>query len=332
MATTMDGTMVVSTLPDLNSMYNHNLKDNSTFAADFPTLNQTVADLGYFDFTAFNDYVTMALKDTDTPEYVVTGYSDFMSPFKDISWTSWADSDTAWGSMDMNVDVEGLAKTIQTATEWGTTMSQSYDDYTSPVLPDFSNSDYCDVKSADWFSSYVTDLSQMEIVKGYEDGCFHPERNITRAEFTKMALSASEKAGNYYDFDSQEVSERFKDVNYDSDWFAPFVDQAAANDLVKGFDDKTFHPNASITRAEAVQILFNMSSQLKNMESPTPATESPFSDVKPSDWFFTAVKAAKNANLVSGVTPIMFEPNRNLTRAEATKIISGFYNLETPTE
>lgn len=334
MATTMDGTMVISTLPNLDSMYNHMLTDNSTFSADFPTLNQSVADLGYFDFTAFNDYVTMMMKDLDAPQEVVTGYTDFMSPFKDISWTSMADSDTVWATMYMNVDVEGLAKTIEITQNWMTTAYGDYGDYGIPDYAESLTPAFCDVEDTDWFSPYVFDLSKMDIVKGYEDGCFHPERNVTRAEFTKMVMTAEESMGSYYPYDSQEMEERFLDVNYDSDWFAPYIDQAAANDLVKGFNDKTFHPNAPISRAEAVQVLYNTSNQLKMINTLGQSLESlnAFSDVKSTDWYFTAVTAAKYYNLVSGATPIKFEPNRNLTRAEAAKIISGFYNLESPTE
>jgi len=325
----MDGLMVVSTIPDLESMFNHNLRDNSTFAADFPTLNQSVADLGYFDFTAFNDYVTMSMKDTAAPEETVTAYTNFMSPFKDISWTSWADSDTVWSTMQVNVDVAGLEKTFQLAQEWITMAQESYDYYDIPASPFSPTPKYCDVHDTDWFFSYVVDLSQLEIVEGYEDGCFHPERNVTRAEFTKMALHASEKAGNYYDYDSQEFADRFIDVDYSSDWFAPVVDKAAANGLVGGYGGKTFHPNDPIARSEAVQILFNMSAQMKSVGSPTVTT---FSDVQPSDWFYGAVRGAQYYNIVSGVTPITFEPTRFLTRAEAAKIISGFYHLETPIE
>lgn len=329
MATTIDGTMVISTLPNLGSMLNHNLKDNSTFEAAFPMLNQPVADIGYFDVKTLNDYVTMAMQDLGAPEDAVTGYNDFMGPFKDISWMSLADSDTVWATMNMNVDVEGLAKTFETASEWFKEQGQYYD-YEIPESPFTPTPNYCDVDYTDWFWTYVSDLSDMEIVKGYEDGCFHPERDVTRAEFTKMALTASELAGNYYAYDSQEFDDRFTDINYSSDWFAPIVDKAAANDLVKGFDGKTFRPNASIARAEAVQILFNMSSKMKSVDATY--SENSFSDVKPSDWFYAAIRAARYYNLVSGVTPITFEPTRNLTRAEATKIINGFYNLESKTE
>lgn len=330
-STTMDGFMVISTHPDFTNMYSHMMTDNDKFKASFPTMTQPVADLGFVDISVFTDYLTETMSAFGASTVEVQQTKDFMSPFGVISWVTNADNDTVWAELEAKVDVVGLAKTVEAIQAWTDEMN-SWEDYEVPSSPMSPTPDYCDVEDADWFSSYVRDLSQMDIVKGYEDGCFHPERNITRAEFTKMALNASEKAGNYYDFDSQEFADRFVDVDYSSDWFAPVVDQAAANGLVKGFEGKTFRPNAPIARAEAVQILFNMSKQMKNIDTDSPSSESPFSDVKPTDWFFKSVRAAKYYNLVSGATPIKFEPSRNLTRAEAAKIISGFYNLETPIE
>lgn len=48
------------------------------------------------------------------------------------------------------------------------------------------NKNFSDIKSGDWFFSYVCTAANMGIVKGYDDGKFHPERPITRAEAAKI--------------------------------------------------------------------------------------------------------------------------------------------------
>ena len=46
----------------------------------------------------------------------------------------------------------------------------------------------------------------------------------------------------------------------------------------------------------------------------------PFTDVKTSDWFYNDVKNAYDDGLINGKTATTFEPNSNLTYAEAVKL------------
>ena len=49
--------------------------------------------------------------------------------------------------------------------------------------------------------------------------------------------------------------------------------------------------------------------------------DAPFTDVNESDWFYEAVKSSYNKGIVQGVNATTFEPHRNLTRAEAAKML-----------
>lgn len=58
-------------------------------------------------------------------------------------------------------------------------------DYSSWVNP------YKDVKSGDWFYSYVRELSSENIIKGYLDGTFQPNKQLTAGEALKLLLTAA---------------------------------------------------------------------------------------------------------------------------------------------
>lgn len=102
-----------------------------------------------------------------------------------------------------------------------------------------------DVKSSDWFVSYVNTAKNEGIVSGYSDG-FRPNQNITRAEALKILLTAGQ-------FDIPEEAPDFSDVASDA-WYKKYVAFAEKNGIVGGYNDGTFRPNQFITRAEIAKI------------------------------------------------------------------------------
>lgn len=89
------------------------------------------------------------------------------------------------------------------------------------------------------------------IVQGYADGTFKPHAAVTRSEALKMMLLASAVA----DPEDALSSKSFSDVS-ESDWFAPLIQKAVALDIIEGYEDGTFKPHNSITRAEAAKLIF----------------------------------------------------------------------------
>lgn len=327
MGVTSQGDLVISTLPDLNGMlYNGSLTNNTALNTAFTNPNEIVSEVSFFSIDELHNYITALMDEFKAPSEVSDIVNGFLTPWHNVFLKSYADADTVWGTAMATVDVAGLS---QYGALFEKMMSSGITNEI-PRNPLFPAQKFCDVSAKDWYQSYVTDLSRNNITEGYKDGCFHPDSNVTRAEFTKMALLGAEKAGLSFPGNQSGTSKDFTDINYGNDWFAPFVDQAASNDLVKGFEDGTFHPNAPITRAEAVTILYNMSNRLKGVNVVDQPIESliQFTDVGKNDWFLTPVTAAFHYGLINGVTADKFEPNRNLTRAEAAKIISKFMEVE----
>ncbi len=97
----------------------------------------------------------------------------------------------------------------------------------------------------------VGKLIDLGIVNGYEDGTFRPERDITRAEFSKIVCLLLDKGP---EIEESKGSTGFDDVK-DSHWASGYINVAAENQLIKGYPDGTFKPTNNVTYAEAVTIL-----------------------------------------------------------------------------
>lgn len=91
-------------------------------------------------------------------------------------------------------------------------------------------------------------LRELEVMEGDESGALHLERNVTRAEFTKLLVSASPYKGSVGE---AAATDPYPDVSH-RDWFAPYVRAAVDVGLVKGDLEGYFRPGSTITLAEGV--------------------------------------------------------------------------------
>ena len=108
---------------------------------------------------------------------------------------------------------------------------------------------FTDVPSDAWYAKAVNTLASLEIIYGVGDGKFAPDKAITRAEFTVIAMRFAKldaSAGNI-----------FSDVK-PSDWFYAQVIGSAKYGWISGYTDGTFRPNNTITRAEVTAIVNRM--------------------------------------------------------------------------
>ncbi|MGP4070395.1 S8 family serine peptidase [Halobacillus sp. B29] len=106
--------------------------------------------------------------------------------------------------------------------------------------------DFPDVPSRHWGSEYIGALAEAGILSGYEDGTFHPNGTLTRAEMATLVVRAYELTG--------ESTSSFPDVKAGS-WAASYIDTLTANDVITGFPDGTYRPNQAIKRSEFAVIM-----------------------------------------------------------------------------
>ena len=86
------------------------------------------------------------------------------------------------------------------------------------------------------------------MVGGYADGTFSPDAPINRAEAMKILLEG------YDPYDDSAADAGFSDVASDA-WYAPYVNYAAANNIVSGYEDGTFGSDKNITRGEVAKVV-----------------------------------------------------------------------------
>lgn len=162
-----------------------------------------------------------------------------------------------------------------------------------------------------WGKQYIEYLAELGVVSGYDNGEFKPNKNITRAEFAKLVVSAVEPDGS-----DKKV---FRDVNQ-NDWFYEAVARCSEAGIING-DGGLFRPNDLITREEAAAMLYRATDFSDN------GYELGFSDKDTiSDYAKDCVRVLCANQIISGDEKNCFNPKSNTTRAEASALIYRILN------
>ncbi|MBR6514987.1 MAG: S-layer homology domain-containing protein [Clostridia bacterium] len=112
-------------------------------------------------------------------------------------------------------------------------------------------------------------------------------------------------------------SDPFDDVK--SSWYYDAVNYVYENSLMTGTGGGKFSPAANVTRAQMVQILFNM----EGIDAEDYKGKTGFSD-SDNAWYSPAVKWAKESGVTSGITETTFAPNKQMTRQELTQFMRAY--------
>lgn len=173
-----------------------------------------------------------------------------------------------------------------------------------------------------WSKPFIDTMVNKQIIAGYVDGTFKPRNNVTRAEFVSILVNAlgvkTVGASSY----------GFTDVA-SGKWYSDAINSAAQLGLIAGKGDKTFSPDATITRQEAASIVANA---LKFVAKPVTVTDTesttlytPYKDkAKVADWAKENVAIAIKSGIILGVSPTALNPVGTSTRAEAVTMLSNF--------
>ena len=123
-----------------------------------------------------------------------------------------------------------------------------------------------DTKISDDYAEAVAVLNGMGVFKGYEDGSFKPEGNITRAEVATIIyriytadVAKNDKSGLYATYN------KFSDMAGAS-WAAGYIGYCANASLVKGYPDGTFKPSGNVTGYEVLAMILRAVGYDKNNE------------------------------------------------------------------
>ena len=149
---------------------------------------------------------------------------------------------------------------------------------TVPLFKDFDNDR--------WSHDAVAYLVAKDVIKGYDDSRFLPEKKITRAEFIKMISTAFNLLPEEENTASDEI--KFADVS-ESDWFYPYVRGASAAKVVAGDERGLFNPNAEITRQEAAAIIYRITA-IQPVEAVKSLSVNITDEVMIDEWAYTSVQ------------------------------------------
>lgn len=143
---------------------------------------------------------------------------------------------------------------------------------------------FTDVPADAWYGNAVRTLASLGVIKGIGDDQFAPNRTITRAEFTVIAMRFANV--------SADVTNPFTDIAT-NDWYYTAVTSAVSYGWINGYSDGSFRPQATITRAEVVTIVNRMLNRTADRNFVDSNVTAQFDDVPNTYWaYYNIMEAA----------------------------------------
>ena len=209
------------------------------------------------------------------------------------------------GSETVSLKWTGSAWTVING-ELPVTFDVVCDTWYPPITPPVTPSE------PDYTPNWLNTTDHVSYIIGYSDGTVKPNAGITRAEVATI----------FFRLLTDGARERFwSEANTYSDvaagsWYNIAVSTLSNMGILGGYEDGTFRPNASITRAEFAKIAVSF------FDWADVYAVNGFVDVRDSAWYANYVAVAAEIGLIEGYGGNVFRPDATITRAEACTIIN----------
>lgn len=183
--------------------------------------------------------------------------------------------------------------------------------------------DYSDLSKTHWAYNQIQELTNENILVGYPNGTFHPDENVTRAEFATMVIKTVGQS-------NAEIKETisFNDID-PTFWAWEMIQRAVTFDIVKKSPDNSFYPQAEVTRAQALTFVVNaLSTEHITEAQARQALAKQYNDYKIiPEWVILTAGRAEVLGIVVKVPgkEKLLEAERPATRAELAVFL---YNLK----
>jgi len=159
-----------------------------------------------------------------------------------------------------------------------------------------------------WAQDKILDISSKQIVNGYDDYTFRPDRTVTRAEATAILSRA-------YQLTKQ------KDIHYidllPDHWAYTYIARAAQSGIIDGYPDRSFAPNQPVSRMEMISMFARSMNKSGQQQG-----DVPFADVDNNYWGAGILKQMKAEGWIGGYADGTFRPDRQATRAEFVAMLA----------
>ena len=160
-----------------------------------------------------------------------------------------------------------------------------------------------------WAEEYIARWEGYQVIGGYEDGSFHPDRALTRGELSAILSTI---------YGLQESAQNTYPDLPANDWYTPYMLKCVAAGFIAGTDVGA-EPMSTVTREQAAVIFARALMVPLGTEKNTGFWD----DGSVSDWAKVFVRTMKDQGIVVGTGGNMFEPQQPLTRAQAITILNA---------
>ena len=182
---------------------------------------------------------------------------------------------------------------------------------TGPALTKAETKTFTDVRDIPTHHFYeaVMKYTAAGMMNGYADGTFKPGQNITRQDAAKLLALV-------LDLDLEKTDNpNFKDVSKNHPYYK-YIAALVEEGIISGYEDNTFRPNDSLTRAQMAKILV-LGFELDEMNN----VRLPFSDINAKQWHIEFVRSLYGHEITTGTTPTTFSPNAHVTRGQMASFV-----------
>lgn len=203
-----------------------------------------------FTMPAYNVTITATFVEGEEEPVNPTPGEDTKSEFTDLPSSHWA-YEAVTALKDLGI-VNGVS-----ADSFAPDNNVTRAEFTKMVAVLFglkatsTESKFVDCGADDWFTPYVLAAAEAGYVNGVDDTHFAPDAQITRQDICTIL-------GRVLDANEAAAEAGFTDADQIQDYAVQYVKSFVALGVVNGYEDGTFRPEVSATRAEAAKILFGI--------------------------------------------------------------------------
>lgn len=152
----------------------------------------------------------------------------------------------------------------------------------------FAGAAFTDQNAIKVDSKVLDTLTEKNVIKGFEDGSFQPDKAVTRAEMAKMIYVLRTNGGTDATTYAVKMSTDFNDVN--NHWASGYIKYCYAYGIVAGKSSTVFVPDAPVTTVEAAKMLLVYS-----------GVDAAQSGLTGAQWKANTMKLADRDGLLKGV-------------------------------
>lgn len=182
------------------------------------------------------------------------------------------------------------------------------------ILPTLAPGNYHDVSTNFWAYQEITDLGVQQIVNGYEQSLFYPNKTLTRAEAAAIIARVKE-------LPSPSNKDAFPDVSANH-WAIEPIYAAVEAGYFGGYEDHTFRPDEPLSR-EQVATLFNRVFNLEDKDSIVS-----FNDVNEADWSYNDIETFVAHEITVGFDDNTYRPKSGVSRAQFVVFLHRILKME----